>query len=239
MDTGLNRSAAGFVHDLYPALCRRFGWEPRSGSRLLAFGKAFSGLLGLIILSLALYMSRLDGPGIFEYNLLFGAVFGVPLAIPYLLSLFIKRTPSWAAVFSVALTSLPAMLGLVSEQVLGEEWSFQKQIFINTTIGVVSYVSTMPFWGRSPDTYKQQVVDFFDRMYRPVDFEREVGEANDLFQLKILGSFSVGIGAMVLLLLFLTNPWEGRLGIGFTGVFMVAVGLTFIRSARIGHPITD
>ena len=65
-------------------------------------------------------------------------------------------------------------------------------------------------------------------MHTPVDFEKEVGEGNDHEQLKILGLFSVIVGVFLALLMFLPNPLEGRLAIGFVAIFVGGVGALFV-----------
>ena len=129
---------------------------------------------------------------------------------------------------TVCVTLIPSAFGFFSAELFGETWSFQQKVFVNLTVGIVVYLLTMPFWNRTPEVYKRQAQDFFDRMLTPVDFEKEIGIPNDLRQLKIIGSFAAVIGGVICMLVLLPNPLIGRLGILFVGGFVLAVGGVFI-----------
>ena len=73
---------------------------------------------------------------------------------------------------------------------------------------------------------------FFKNMHTPIDFEKEVGPANDLSQLNIMGAFAIIIGVFVCGLVLLDNPMAGRLGILFVGGFVATVGLLFVWAGR-------
>ena len=68
-------------------------------------------------------------------------------------------------------------------------------------------------------------------MRTPIDFENEIGEANDLRQLTFIGRFGAAIACFVVLLLFIPNPLEGRIAIlvlamviGVISVLMIKAG---------------
>ena len=157
-----------------------------------------------------------------------GALLALPMAVPALMGLFIRTSPSWAAIVTVCVTLIPSAIGFFSAELFGETWSFQQKVFTNLAVGIVVYLLTMPFWNRTPEVYKRQAQEFFDRMLTPVDFEKEIGIPNDLRQLKIIGSFAAVIGGVICMLVFLPNPLIGRLGILFVGGFVLGVGGVFI-----------
>ena len=228
MDSGLNRNAAIFTNDIYPTLCRLFGRATMQGKSLMRLGQAFSAVFGVFIVSIATYFANTEGRGVFEHMLNIGALLALPMAVPALLGLFIRTSPSWAAIVTVCVTLIPSAIGFFSAELFGETWSFQQKVFINFTVGVVAYLLTVPFWNRAPELYKRQAQDFFDRMLMPVDFEKEIGAPNDLRQLKIIGSFAAIIGGLICTLVLLPNPLIGRLGILFVGGFVLVVGGVFI-----------
>ena len=228
MDSGLNRNAAIFTNDIYPTLCRLFGRATMQGKSLMRLGQAFSAVFGVFIVSIATYFANTEGRGVFEHMLNIGALLALPMAVPTLLGLFIRTSPSWAAIVTVCVTLIPSAIGFFSAELFGETWSFQQKVFINFTVGVVAYLLTVPFWNRAPELYKRQAQDFFDRMLMPVDFEKEIGAPNDLRQLKIIGSFAAIIGGLICTLVLLPNPLIGRLGILFVGGFVLVVGGVFI-----------
>ena len=228
MDSGLNRNAAIFTNDIYPTLCRLFGRAAMQGKSLMRLGQVFSAVFGVCIVSIATYFANTEGRGVFEHMLNIGALLALPMAVPALMGLFIRTSPSWAAIVTVCVTLIPSAIGFFSAELFGETWSFQQKVFTNLAVGIVVYLLTMPFWNRTPEVYKRQAQAFFDRMLTPVDFEKEIGIPNDLRQLKIIGSFAAVIGGVICMLVLLPNPMIGRLGILFVGGFVLGVGCVFV-----------
>ncbi len=232
MDSGLNRNAAIFTNDIYPTLCRLFGRTAMQGKSLMRLGQVFSAVFGVCIVSIATYFANTEGRGVFEHMLNIGALLALPMAVPALMGLFIRTSPSWAAIVTVCVTLIPSAIGFFSAELFGETWSFQQKVFVNLAVGIVVYLLTMPFWNRAPEVYKTQAQEFFDRMLTPVDFEKEIGIPNDLRQLKIIGSFAAVIGGVICMLVLLPNPLIGRLGILFVGGFVLGVGGVFVWLGR-------
>lgn len=234
MDSGLNRNAAIFTNDIYPRLCGLFGKVPAEGKSLMRLGQAFSAGFGLCIVSIATYFANTEGRGVFEHMLNIGALLALPMAVPTVMGLFIRTTPSWAAIVTVCVTLIPSALGFFSESLFGETWSFQQKVFVNMGVGMVVYVLTMPFWKYASEDYQKQTNQFFERMLTPIDFEKEVGVPNDLRQLKVIGSFAAVMGGLICLIVFVPNPFIGRLGILFVGGFVMCVGCVFVWLGRRG-----
>lgn len=234
MDHGLNGCAAICVNDIHPALWRLFGFKPWEGRKLFILAQVCSLLLGGAIIMLALYMSRLQGQGIFGLMLNAGAVIGLPLGIPLLMGLATKRSPSWAALVSAGVAGASSLTGLLAGSqflsdvpLLAEPWKWHSRVAVTIACGVLAYLATLPFWSKAPESYRKQVDEFFKRMETPVDFEREVGHSNDARQLKFIGFFSLLIGLMTQLLQLIPNPdWGlgGRLGILLAGSAGIIVG---------------
>ncbi len=219
MDTGLNRNAAIFTHDIYPTICRWFGRTPVTGAELLRRGQLFTLAFGIIIILMTLYFVNGEGKGVFEHMLTLGAVLALPLAVPMLLAMFVRRCPGWAAMFSVAVAAVPSSIGLLNN------WQFETQVFVNISVGTMAYLATIPFWRFESLNYQKQVDAFFDQMHRPVDFAREVGKGNDARQLLTLGWFAAITGMLISLLIFMPNQTVAdRLSILFVAVFVAGVG---------------
>ena len=228
MDSGLNRNSAIFTNDIYPTLCRLFGRKPREGRDLMRLGQVFSGIFGVCIVTIATYFAGTEGKGIFEHMLNVGALLALPMAVPTLMGLFVRRSPSWAAIVTVCVTLVPSIIAFLSE----DPWSFQEKVFTNLSVGVITYLCTLPFWKNEKTPYREQTTAFFDRMMTPVDFATEIGPGNDITQLKVIGRFAAVIGSLICLLVFLPNPFVGRLGILFVGGFVAAVGLLLVKVGR-------
>lgn len=227
MDTGLNRNAAVFTRDIYPALCRLVGAKPAEGTRLLRLGELFSLVFGVLIVLITLYFAQAQGEGVFEHMMNIGAMLALPMAIPMLLALFIRRVPSWAAMVSVLAALVPSAWSFLSD-----DWKYQTTVFTNLAVGAAAFVLTMPFWRVTTTAYRHQVQEFFTRMHTPIDFEREVGEATDRSQLRVVGAFALAQGAFVCLLALLPNPMSGRLMILAVGGSVVLCGAALWLAGR-------
>lgn len=225
MDSGLNRNAAIFVRDIYPALRRLAGKRDTYQGQGLRLAQAASMVFGLMIVGLALFFANQEGKGVFEIMLDIGAMLGLPMAIPMILALFIRKAPVWSAVVSVLVAFAVSAIGFYSQSLFGSAWSFASVVFANVTAGVIGFVATMPFWGAATEAYRAQVDAFFERMLKPIDFEQEVGEGNDLSQLRVIGVFAMVMGVFICSLIVIPNPMPGRLAILFVGGFVGLAGL--------------
>lgn len=230
VDSGLNRNAAIFLRDIYPALCRAFKIKELGESGQLVLGRVFSLIFGCMIIGIALYFAQLGGRGMFEVMLNLAAMLGVPLSIPMLLGIFVKRVPQWSAMFSAICGLLPSIIAVA----IDANWNFQTKVIANLSAGSIAFVLTIPLWKGASQAYRQQVTEFFEKMYRPIDFEKEIGEASDVRQMGIIGAFTTAVGSFMLLLLFLPNPWHGRLSIIAVAASVIAIGGLMIRAGKRG-----
>lgn len=232
MDTGLNRNAAVFVRDILPNIYRLFGCKPVDTQTAMEFGKIYTGVFGMCIIGLALYFEKQEGKGVFSWMLGIGAMIGVPMSIPMLLGLFVKRAPAWSAIATVCITMVPSVMGVYAKEIAtffygdatqgaqavdhlsmmltGNPWSFQTKLLLNLVVGVVAYLCTIPFAKTSPQAYHDKVDGFFKRMYTPVDLATEVGELNDGKQLLVMGRFSMVTGLLITLLCFAVDVSKGE-----------------------------
>jgi len=170
-----------------------------------------------------------------------GAIFGSVVGVPMLLGLFVRRTPPWSAMAAILIAAIPSALGFLSGrdmfagiQWLAEPWKMHSKIFLNSGVGAAVFLGTAFFYRRSKPEYKKQVGEFFRCMNTPVDFEKEVGGAVDLSQLKILGGFTLVIGILLSGLLFVPNDWSigGRGGILLVTVTITLIGFLLYVSGR-------
>ena len=250
MDSGLNRNAAIFTRDILPSIARLLGrpMDPDKPRLRLAQGASFA--CGLVIIALTLYFSNQeDGEGVFGLMLDISSLLALPLAVPMVMALLVKKAPAWSALASIAVGfAVSATVGGAVEKLLGTgfgvpmpaalagEWSFAQAVFYNTLAGVLGFVITMPFWPTASPAYREKVDRFFETIHRPVDFAAEVGEGNDLSQLRIIGVFALVIGGFVTSLVLIPNPWHGRLAILFVGGFVAIVGSLFMLAASRSRP---
>ena len=219
MDTALNANAALFVTNAYPAFMRGFGRTPRTDHKfLLGMGRVFNVLLASALVCSALYFAANIGEkGIFELTFRINAILGIPLLMPLFLGFFIRKTPMWSGwvCFGTALACSIVCSGMGMP-------SFRLAI-INSGAGFLAFLATTLFWKKASPASVETIRQFFVTLHTPVDFEKEVGEANDAQQLKMIGILALCLGGFVAIFLVLPNTLNARLCI-----FAVAAGILVI-----------
>ena len=201
----LNQFAAIITQDFYKPFIR-----PKSSQKeIFIVGQITSFITGALITGAALYLSGKTGKGLFDYMLEFGALFGTPTIVPMFLVLFIKKAPKWSAVFSICCSFVFSYLGWKNG------WSYEGKVFSIVITGTIAFIVTIPFWKYSPAEYKERVINFYKKMHTKVDFEKEVGNASDSRQLKLVGYVTFSIGFFTSLTLFIPNSLGDRMSILF------------------------
>jgi len=246
MDSGLNKNAGIFVKNFYQPLFR----PDAADARLLNVGRLVTILLGLLVIYIAVRMSEFRELGLFLMMQRVSILVGVPVTVPLLLGLIIRRTPPWSAWSTVLVGFFGSMF--VSSfftpewgaAVFGhtepldaasrEYWVQGFQFFANVTLASTWFIGSKLFWNRCSPEYRANVEEFFTRMNRPVDFNREEGAAaaNDGRQSTTVGWLSLAYGGFVCLLALIPNPWIGRLAFLGCGVSVLIVGFLLVQSGR-------
>ena len=223
----LNQFAAVLTQDIYKPLIR-----PKATEReIFIMGQITSLMTGILIIGAALFLSMRSGKtGLFDNMLTFGSLLGTPTLIPMFLVLFIKKAPVWSANFSILCAFIVSFLAWRGG------WAYEYSVFSISLTGAGAFFLTMPFWRYAKKNYKEKVEAFYQKMHTRVDFEKEVGQANDESQLNIVGYVAVSIGVFIGFLALLPNPIEGRLQILFIALSVIAFGgLMVITAYRKNH----
>lgn len=244
MDTGLNTNVAILIKDIYPKLSRRLKWQPKAEAALLGYGRLLTWLMGFLVVILSLYFAQQDGSGIFEIMLKVGTLLLMPITIPLLWGMFIRQTPWWAALFSIACALVVSCLAFFSIPLTyfgfsqaysdGFDWNFQQQFFGVFSAGTFGFLLSTLFAPAIDSEHRAKVNQFFTKMKTPIDFEKEIGEGNDLKQLMVIGRFGLAVAAFILLLLLIPNPMEGRFIIFGLALVVGMVSGLMIKAGRSG-----
>lgn len=225
LDTGMNRNAALFMLNIVPPLCKRFSIERPTSARELFLSKVVTVVFGVIIIAGALQMSGSTKGGMFEMLLNINALLTPPLVIPMIFGLFIKRNAKCAAWVAIVAGFMPGLYSLYLQSV-GEPWNFVEKTWWVSGITAAAYLLCIPFHNMNSQAYRDHVDRFFTKMATPVDFDKEVGHANDGFQMTALGAFSIISGLFVLALTLLpSNSSFDRLCILAVSGMILAVGV--------------
>jgi SSS family transporter len=228
MDTGLNRNAAVFIRNIYPALKKLFNFRDLSSEKMLLMSQVFSTLFGIMGIMCAVTFAAITGLGQFELVLLVGALLGVPMAVPLFWGIFVKRVPQWAAACSICFGFAGSLLTYFSNELFGFTMVYQDKVFLIMALSSIGFFVTIPFAKNNSQEYDEKVNSFFKRMNTPVDFEKEVGGANDLSQLKVIGIFTLLIGLFIALLAIPAQDMMGVICPLAVSVTISALGLTMI-----------
>src|SRR4029079_15596386 len=152
MDGGLNKNAGFFVKNFYqPDI-----GPDASERKLLVIGQVPTRLLGIIIIMAGLLFASWKGTNIFKQMTLYSGLVGLPVTIPLVLGLFIRRAPGWAGWSTVLVTLLASLITHLTltpqraSQFLGYAmnskdtyyWDFLSGTLINIVIGCTG------FWAR-------------------------------------------------------------------------------------------
>jgi Na+/proline symporter len=244
MDSAFNKNAGFIVCNFYRDILR----PNASDKELFLAGQIATAFCGAMVIGVALLLANVGKISIFDSYLYFAAFFGTGGGVAFLLGMFIKRTPGWAAwstalvgmVFSIfvfvvlradwmAAIVRPAIAGTFLAPVY--EYIMTNPFFMTylvvTPVVVAFFFFTMKFYKpeRNPK-YVKDVDELFKDMNTPVDFNKEIGEENDnsAQQAKTLGILSAVYGLFLLTLVFIPNPVSGRIAIASIALFMLGVG---------------
>lgn len=233
MDSGLNRNAGIFVRNFYAPVIR-----PASTDReQMLVGKLITIGLGLLVILTALFFSSLQSLKLFDIMLQFGSLVGLPVTIPLILMVVIKRTPDWAGWSTVV---LGLICSLLLRFLFNAEWLDHKfalgfsQREINdwdAMQGILCGITVLPAWFfftklfyREPSTQREaEKSTYWDNLARPVlESEHEVNV--DDRQGKVLGTLAGSYGLFVFLLCLIPNPIGGRIAFVLCGSALMGFG---------------
>lgn len=228
LDTGLNQNAALIVRDLLPPLRRLFKMAEASPTREVFLGKTATVISGAIIMGIALIYSTVKNITIFDLMMQVAGRLIFPQMIPLLLFLFIRNVPRWSILSSIAGGFLPSVIELI----FGLKFSYQVMGLSVLIGGCLGFLISCPFWSRVSAEEKKAIAAFYRKMHKKIDFEKEVGKANDSFQLIQIGRFALLLGGLSLFLLIPLNTAAARYVILAISAFVSGIGGLMVISGK-------
>lgn len=236
MDTSLNNNAGVLVRDIWPAYVRWRGGDMPSEQVQLRVAQLMTLVFGGGVVLVALTYSTLKELTLFELMMNVLALTGLPFQVPLFWGLFVRRVPRWSAVFSAAAALVPGIVMFFDKSLLGMTVAWEVRIFVQFAVGSAAFFMTRLWWSRVSATDRAAIDAFFERMNTPVDFEREVGQASDLSQLRIVGWFSLAVGAGVALLILVPDEARDRMTVAILAGVYGALGLLLVWTGRRRAP---
>lgn len=246
MDSGLNRNTGIFVLNFYKPVLRRNASE----KELFLVSRITTFALGMLIIGMAIYLERLmgarEGFGLFELMLSFGAMVAVPIGIPIIFGLFVRRVPDWVC-WTCALIGLAG--AFLSQRVFTGAW-FQEWSGLELTARELSdygycvsflcgallptlwFFAARRFYREPTGERARELAEFWAKVERPVVKAEHSGDRN-YAQCRLIGLTAYAFGAFLFVLaVFAPNAWSGRLAFGFCAAVLGLIGWLLLRTAR-------
>ncbi len=243
MDSGLNRNAGIFVRNFYFTVCR-----PKADEKeLMLAGKITTLVLGSLIITIALGLNQLEGMSLFNIMLQFGTLVAMPLIVPAMLAVFVRRSPDWAAWSSIILgliNSFAVKMLATSprlEALFGTSFSSREVNDIVLIVGVISNFIVGVGWffiataldKRLSEKRVAEVTAFFEDVDKPVlAGDRDAGQDDPGIQVRLISRVAIAYGVFMLLMALIPNPWSGRVAFIFCGGSLLVIAHLLRRSAR-------
>lgn len=226
----INHVVTGILaKDLYQGYVR----PGASDRHMLAASRVASLLVGVAMVLVALAFAS-GATGIFTLLFVLESIFLLPLGLPLLYGLVVKRGPWWSALFAYGVGATTALvvnvyLGRMLGRTLNETYLIGIPA-VTTTIAFFAAVLSRPATG----AFAGRVAAFFERLATPVDPERELGEVavSGRGQLALVGKVTTGLGLACFAL-----PLVNRSGraLAITAAYAATttlIGLAFVAAGR-------
>jgi Na+/proline symporter len=245
MDAGLNKGVGVFVRSFYRPLI-----DPKaSEKRLLVIGKICTGCFGAIVIGVALIVDHVRTLNLFDLSNMLAGTLLMPLALPLVYGMFVKRTPAWAA-WSTALVGFAAAYLLKYQlkpdtvrRLLGWPTPLRSNEIGDFTLGVTTlgtvaigsvwYFAVSILVGRGNDAaYIARNEQFFKNLATPIDIRAEGIENRDEVLYRLMGQLCMAFGGFILLLMLIPNPLAGRLCFLLCGGTLGGVGAILYTVSR-------
>ncbi|MBA4136236.1 MAG: transporter [Opitutus sp.] len=245
MDAGLNKNAGVFIKNFYQPILR-----PGAPDReLLKAGKVTTVVLGLVVVSVALFYSSIKNLTLFELMVKFQILVSMPYIVPLVLGLIIKRTPAWSGWSTVIVCFVVSFLtdrylniawaaqkfGMIDDVTHWERQNWEQGIGVFTILGagIVWFLFTKLFYRYETPANKAAIELYCTNLATPVDYAKEeTAVATDDKQSWLIGWLCLPYGAVVVLMALIPNAPLGRLAFVFCGGCVMLIGGLLVRQAR-------
>jgi SSS family transporter len=245
MDSALNKNAGIFVRSIYqPYLAKRN--RIVDDTHLLKMSKLLSFISGILVIVMALFFKSLKELSLFDLMMSVSAMIQVPILIPLIFGLFIKKTPQWAPWVTVIIGLLVSwfVMNILTPDLIAywigiEQFTQREATDMNLILTIGAHLvitagffcSTTFFYKEQNDEHKVETEHFFKDIVTPViaDFEQD---EYDMQQRHKLGSMVIYMGTGVVFMALIPNPLWGRLMFVTCAIIILAIGLLLKRSAE-------
>ena len=250
LDSRINFISGSFVKNFYQPILKPHASEKEQ----LLVSRIATGVMGIMVIGFALFFTQLKGFSLFQIMIMFAGIVNLPLMIPQMLGLLVRKVPDWAGWATVVFglcVSLLANYGLNASwfaDQLGVTFSSRETKDLAVVITQLAHVTlTVGFFLGSKVFYKepvgersQEVKQFFKNVDTPV-ISAEGACPSDNMQRRKLGILSMIFGGAVCAMMLLPNE-RGVMAFALCGGFMLLVGYLLYRSSHMAtaeDPVED
>ena len=222
MDAAINQNAGIITLNIYKPLFR-----PHASERELFIVSRVANVLCVVgVTAGALFLAKQEQFALFDLMLILASVIGLPLAIPFVLMYWVKKTPRWSAVASVLAGAAYSYLAVV------KGWSLGIRVFGILAVGGGVFFLSRLFWKSTPDEVKAGIEKFYETMNRPVDTEAEGVGSEDVGQLKLVGMMTMVVAVGLFAVVFFPNSLNARAITAATAGSVFLIGWLMNRAGR-------
>ena len=245
MDSALNKNTGIMIRSLYQPFLAKRG-KTIDDQKLVKISMGLSLASGIIVIAMALFFKSLKELSLFDLMMSLSAMIQVPLLIPLILGLFIKKTPQWAPWATVILGLFMSWLMKyhitpdVFAHWIGIE-SFTKRetadMSLILTLGSHVFVTASFFWATSlfykdeKDKNKEETKRFFINLEKPVIADNLQSQYDKDQRMK-LGSMVICMGIGIMLMALIPNPLWGRAIFVSCSIAITTIGLLLRRNSK-------
>lgn len=245
MDSALNKTAGIFVRSVYqPFIARKRGKS--NDKRQLQVGKLVSFVNGILVIGVALFFTSLKEFSLFDLMMAVTTMIQMPLLLPLILGLVIKKTPTWApwVTVVVGLGASWLVANVVTADVFAswigiEELTGREASELNVILTIAAHLfitatffcATTFFYKEERDQNREETERFFQDIETPVVSGDEQSEY-DRQQRNKLGSMVIIMGAGLLFMALIPNPMWGRLLFVLCATTILSIGASLKVSAK-------
>jgi SSS family solute:Na+ symporter len=240
MDAGVNKGAGVFVRSFYLPRVKPNATE----QELLKVSKVCTLMFGAIIVLIAIEFNAFRTNNLFDLVNQLSASLSAPLAIPLVLGLLYKRTPSWSA-WSTALVGFACSLLIngfarpeMFQQLLGYRDALSKTeatdmmlgctVIVTFTVSIAWFFFTTLFYERDAKANRESIEEFFTELATPVIENAREDSRYETGIYSTLGRLCCAYGCFVLGLILIPNSVVGRLCFAFCGGAITCAGMVLL-----------
>lgn len=244
IDSALNKNAGIFVRSIFQPY-----WETNgrilNDKQLLRLSQIISITSGVLVIAVALFFKSLKDLSLFDLMMQVSTMIQVPLLVPLIMGLFIKRTPRWAPWATVLIGLL---MSWVTSHVVNAAWvanllnlpelTRRETVDVSLMLTIAGHLfvtagffyCTQFFYREANDTNQQSTTAFFKDIDTPVIADEHQDEY-DRKQRHKLGIMVMCMGSGIALMVLIPNPLWGKAMFIACAAVLVSIGCVLKRSA--------